>query len=100
MNAVGAIENERGAITISTWYENNQYRIVFSDNGKGIAPEHQEHIFEPFFTTKDARHGTGLGLSVSQQVIKEHHGAIEFDSSPGKGTRFVITLPRNDKTDR
>jgi two-component system NtrC family sensor kinase len=98
MNALGAIENERGAISISTRHEKNQYHIVFSDNGKGIAPEHQGHIFEPFFTTKDAHHGTGLGLSVSQQVIKEHHGTIEFESSPGKETRFIIILPQNDKT--
>ena len=93
MNALGAIENSDGVISISTRHEDDQYRIAFSDNGKGIAVEHREHIFEPFFTTKDASHGTGLGLSVSQQVIKEHHGAIDFESSPGKGTKFIIILP-------
>jgi signal transduction histidine kinase/CheY-like chemotaxis protein len=93
MNALGAIEGPQGVISISTHYENDEYRIAFSDNGKGIAAEHQEHIFEPFFTTKDASHGTGLGLSVSQQVIKEHHGAIDFESNLGKGTKFIILLP-------
>ena len=93
MNALGAIETSQGVISISTRYENHEYRIAFSDNGKGIAPEHQEHIFEPFFTTKDASKGTGLGLSVSLQVIKEHHGTIDFESAPGKGTKFIIILP-------
>ena len=93
INALGAIEDPKGIISISTRYENNEYRIVFSDNGKGIDPEHQEHIFEPFFTTKEASKGTGLGLSVSLQVIKEHHGTIDFETKPGKGTKFIITLP-------
>ncbi|MFN8383446.1 MAG: response regulator [Anaerolineales bacterium] len=99
MNALGAIENTKGVISISTRYENNEYRIVFSDNGKGIEPEHQEHIFEPFFTTKEASKGTGLGLSVSLQVIKEHHGTIDFETKPGKGTRFIITLPTIQQTE-
>lgn len=93
MNALGAIESSKGVISISTRYENQAYRIVFSDNGKGITPEHQKHIFKPFFTTKEASKGTGLGLSVSLQVIKEHHGTIDFETNPGKGTKFIITLP-------
>jgi len=98
-NALGAIESKRGRISISTRYENQEFKIVFSDNGKGILPEHQEHIFEPFFTTKEAGKGTGLGLSVSLQAIKEHHGNIEFESTPGKGTKFVIILPAIDPDD-
>ncbi len=93
MNALGAIEDADGVVSISTRYENHEYRIAFSDNGKGIAPEHQEHIFEPFFTTKEAGKGTGLGLSVSLQVIKEHHGTIDFETAPGKGAKFIILLP-------
>ena len=93
MNALGAIENSKGVITIMTRYEDHEYRISFSDNGNGIAPEHQEHIFEPFYTTKEASKGTGLGLSVSLQVIKEHHGSIDFETKPGKGTKFIILLP-------
>jgi two-component system NtrC family sensor kinase len=96
-NALGAIDSERGKISISTRYENKEFYIVFSDNGKGIPPEHQSRIFEPFFTTKEAGKGTGLGLSVSLQVIKEHHGDIEFDSTPGKGTKFIVILPDIDK---
>lgn len=92
MNALGAIEGSKGQISISTRYENQEYRIVFSDNGQGILPQHQEHVFEPFFTTKEAGKGTGLGLYVSLQVIKEHHGAIHFETKPGKGTKFIILL--------
>jgi len=78
---------------ISTRYEKNEYRIAFSDNGKGILPEHQEQIFKPFFTTKGVGKGTGLGLYVSFQVIKEHHGEMHFETKPGKGTKFIIILP-------
>lgn len=96
-NALGAIDTKRGKISISTRYENREFYIVFSDNGKGILPEHQSRIFEPFFTTKEAGKGTGLGLSVSLQVIKEHHGDIEFESRPGKATKFIIMLPEIDQ---
>jgi len=93
-NAIGAmIEPGQGTISISTRYENKEFRIVFSDNGKGILPEHKQRIFEPFFTTKDAGKGTGLGLSVSLQVIKDHHGTIDVESPPGKGAKFIIILP-------
>jgi two-component system NtrC family sensor kinase len=95
-NALGAIEANPGRISISTRYENKAFTIVFSDNGKGILPEHQEHIFEPFFTTKEAGKGTGLGLSVSLQAIKEHHGDIQFETTPGVGTKFIVILPDID----
>jgi two-component system NtrC family sensor kinase len=95
-NALGAIESNQGRISISTRYENKAFTIVFSDNGKGILPEHQGHIFEPFFTTKEAGKGTGLGLSVSLQAIKEHNGDIEFETTPGAGTKFIILLPDID----
>jgi two-component system NtrC family sensor kinase len=95
-NALGAIESNQGRITISTRYENKAFTVVFSDNGKGILPEYQEHIFEPFFTTKEAGKGTGLGLSVSLQAIKEHHGDIQFETTPGAGTKFIVVLPDID----
>ena len=95
-NALGAIVSNRGKISVSTRYENKEFHIVFSDNGKGILPEHQSRIFEPFFTTKEAGQGTGLGLSVSLQAIKEHHGNIQVESTPGKGTKFIIVLPHFD----
>jgi signal transduction histidine kinase len=58
-----------------------------------MTPEVQRRLFDPFFTTKGAR-GTGLGLSVSQAIIKGHHGTLSVDSAAGRGTTFVITLPQ------
>ncbi len=68
-------------------------KISFEDNGPGISPEHIGHVFDPFFTTKDIGEGTGLGLSVSYGIIKEHGGEIRVESEPGRFTRFVIHLP-------
>lgn len=95
-NAMDAIASKRGRISISTRYENRDFVVVVSDNGRGMSPEHQEHVFEPFYTTKEPGKGTGLGLSVSLQAIKEHHGDIQFESAPGKGTKFVVILPDID----
>jgi two-component system NtrC family sensor kinase len=67
-------------------------RLVFADNGPGIAPENLAQIFEPFFSTKHK--GTGLGLALVQQIVSEHGGRIEVDCPPGGGTRFAILLPQ------
>jgi len=98
-NALGAVESSNGVITISTCHENHEFRISFSDNGKGILPEHQEQIFKPFFTTKGVGKGTGLGLYVSLQVIKELHGEMHFETKPSKGTKFIIILPDIDRNE-
>jgi signal transduction histidine kinase/CheY-like chemotaxis protein len=98
-NALGAIESSKGVISISTSYEKREFRITFSDNGKGILPEYQEQIFKPFFTTKGVGKGTGLGLYVSLQVIKEHRGEMHFETKPGKGTKFIIILPDIERSE-
>jgi signal transduction histidine kinase len=67
--------------------------IAFEDNGAGIPTEHLGQIFDPFFTTKDIGEGTGLGLSVSYGIIKDHGGEIRVESQPGGFTRFTISLP-------
>jgi PAS domain S-box-containing protein len=67
-------------------------RISVSDNGSGIQPEHLKQIFEPFFTTKQST-GTGLGLWVTQQLVKKHAGKIKVRSIPGKGTVVQVSLP-------
>ncbi|HHT9153635.1 MAG TPA: two-component system sensor histidine kinase NtrB [Candidatus Hypogeohydataceae bacterium YC40] len=68
-------------------------RIVFEDNGPGIAPEHMAKLFEPFFTTKPEGVGTGLGLSTCKNIVEGHGGFIQVESEVGKGSRFAVVLP-------
>ncbi len=68
-------------------------KIFLSDTGYGIPQEHLPKIFDPFFTTSERVEGTGLGLSLTRKIIKEHGGTIEVNSTVGKGTSFCITLP-------
>jgi signal transduction histidine kinase len=69
--------------------------IRIRDNGTGIPPEVKEKMFNPFFTTKPAGEGTGLGLSMSHDIIvKQHGGTIDVDTCPGDFTEFRIVLPR------
>jgi signal transduction histidine kinase len=71
--------------------------IRIRDNGLGISPGYKDKIFQPFFTTKPAGQGTGLGLSLSYDIItKEHHGTIELESREGEYAEFVIRLPMRD----
>jgi two-component system, NtrC family, sensor kinase len=73
----------------------NNVEIRIRDNGGGIAPEIREKIFHPFFTTKPPGEGTGLGLSLSYDiVVKQHGGSIEVDTQPGEFTEFKVILPR------
>lgn len=93
VNSIDAIDKEHGRITISSRYADHEFRVVITDNGKGIPEDQLTRIFEPFFTTKVAGKGTGLGLSVCLRVIKEHQGSIQVESQTGKGSRFTIILP-------
>src|SRR3989338_1357342 len=68
-------------------------RISFEDSGPGIPAEQIGRVFDPFFTTKDIGEGTGLGLSVSYGIVKDHGGEIRVESQPGRFTRFIIHLP-------
>jgi two-component system NtrC family sensor kinase len=91
LNAGGAMPHG-GELTVRTESaEEGRVRIVFSDNGCGIPAESLEKIFEPFYTTKER--GTGLGLAITRQIIEQHHGEIQIESEPGKGTTVVVTLP-------
>lgn len=81
-------------ITIRLRTEGETVVIDIEDNGPGMSESVQKHIFEPFFTTKEVGSGTGLGLSVSYFIVKQHHqGDIEVHSKAGLGTRFSILLP-------
>ncbi|MFB2894403.1 PAS domain-containing protein [Aerosakkonemataceae cyanobacterium BLCC-F50] len=101
-NAIDALEDAYNAkilvnpaISIHTKIiENNQVMIILSDNGPGITQKVKSHLFDPFFTTKPIGKGTGMGLSISYQIITEkHHGTLDCFSEPGKGTEFVIKIP-------
>jgi signal transduction histidine kinase len=70
--------------------------IAVEDQGSGIPPEHLPRIFDPFFTTKGVGEGTGLGLSVSYGIVRDHRGTIEVDTTPGRGSRFTVLLPLAD----
>ena len=65
--------------------------VSVCDEGKGVPPEILDHLFEPFVTSKER--GTGLGLAVSQRIVREHQGNITVDRSPDGGARFTVTLP-------
>jgi len=71
--------------------------IEVQDNGSGIRPEHLPHIFEPFFTTKPVGQGTGLGLSVSFGIVRDHGGVIEVETEVGRGSMFRVRLPLQPK---
>ena len=73
---------------------NNEVAIEIKDFGSGIPKEIQSRIFEPFFTTKSKKDGTGLGLSVAQEIIHNQKGSLNFESEEGKGTTFEIRLKR------
>lgn len=97
-NAIHALtdhlaENPNPLITIKTSQINEFIKIEIGDNGPGMPESVKERIFEPFFTTKAVGKGTGLGLSIVYTIIENHKGTLEVDTSEGKGTNFIITLP-------
>jgi two-component system NtrC family sensor kinase len=100
VNAAEAMSEGGGALTITTGITSDESSIFisFHDEGTGIPSEIQSKIFDPFFTTKGVGKGTGLGLSTSYGIIQSHHGNIDVESQPGKGTSFTIYLPRSENT--
>ena len=95
-NAIDALaEVSHPQITILTEFEDDQAIIKISDNGLGMHEGVRSQIFNPFFTTKPIGKGTGMGLSISYQIVTERHGgSITCDSSAGSGTTFTIQIPQ------
>ena len=99
LNAVQAMLPNGGTLRLTTRHHGPGCGCVveIADTGKGILPEHLEKIFTPFFTTKD--NGSGLGLSVSYGIVKDHGGDIQVSSTPGQGTSFEIVIPGESPLD-
>ena len=91
-NSIQAFDGkENGMIQLKLDLENEFCKISITDNGKGIPHERQNKVFVPYFTTKST--GTGIGLSITKQIIENHNGKIYFESQENKGTTFFIELP-------
>jgi two-component system, sporulation sensor kinase E len=90
INAVEAVEKNKGIITVTTEEKNNKCVVTIRDNGKGISPDDLNRIFEPYFSSKE--NGIGLGLTSTQTIIYNHRGTIHVESQLSKGTSFVVTF--------
>jgi len=88
-------EGRNAVIEVKTRNSGNHIGIRIHDNGPGIPEAIREKIFEPFFTTKPTGEGTGLGLSMTYDIINLHKGTLQIETEPGEFTEFIITLPKN-----
>ncbi len=82
-----------GRITIATEQTDDGVRLLVEDNGTGIPEDIVKKIWSPFFTTKRRASGTGIGLSISSRILREHNADIRVESTPGRGARFIMTFP-------
>ena len=90
LNAIDAT-GKGGTIAIRANADHGRMALRVSDDGIGISSDVHAKLFRPYFTTK--KHGTGLGLFVIKKIVEEHSGEVNFESSPGRGTTFLIELP-------
>lgn len=97
-NALNAVADNGGGIRLVTAYEplDEFVTITVCDEGTGMTPDVLERVAEPFFTTRFDQGGTGLGVSISLSIIKEHKGTLTYDSAPGSGTTATVRLPVSD----
>ena len=90
------VKSYKPDISVSTKKMDDKIKINISDNGNGIPAKVMDKIFQPFFTTKPTGEGTGLGLSLSYDIIKGHGGEITAETKEGEGTTFTILLPADN----
>ncbi len=90
---LGTLEVYTPLVSISTSKKENKIEIVISDNGNGIPDSIKDKIFQPFFTTKPTGQGTGLGLSLSYDMVKAHGGELKVETKEGVGSEFMVSLP-------
>ena len=96
VNAAHAIDEgnvPNNQISVRAWTERDHVCIEVTDTGKGIAPENLQKIFEPFYTTKGVGLGSGLGLSISRNILSEFNGSLSVTSKLGTGSSFLVRLP-------
>jgi two-component system NtrC family sensor kinase len=96
-NAIDAMP-DGGTLRIRTRAEPTAVEVIIEDTGTGIPAEHLPHIFEAFYTTKPGIRGVGLGLFVSEGIVRGHQGELRVENGFGEGTRFVVRLPRETLT--
>ncbi|MBN2196216.1 MAG: hypothetical protein JW751_25610 [Polyangiaceae bacterium] len=94
MNAAQSIDGT-GHIHVRTFADEDRIHVAITDTGCGIPKEHLDRIFDVGFTTKGIGEGTGLGLPISRQIMRDHHGTIMVESRVGAGTTFTVSLPRD-----
>jgi two-component system NtrC family sensor kinase len=99
VNAAEAMPSGGWLIVATGMRDSEQVYVSVRDTGGGIAPEVMPHIFEPFFTTKADTNGSGLGLAIAHGIVSQHGGDITVNSTPGKGTEFMIVLPARGRPD-
>lgn len=95
-NACQAMKENGGSLSIVTELEKDFLNITFTDEGVGMDEATSQKMFDPFFTTKPIGEGTGLGMSISYKIVREHKGIIIAESRPNEGTSIVIQLPLNE----
>ncbi len=95
LNAFQAIGKD-GTVTVRSLQRNQRIVVEIEDTGAGMTEEVKQHVFNLYFTTKED--GGGIGLAVCRNIIRAHEGTIEFESEPGKGTRFILEFPRKEQT--
>jgi signal transduction histidine kinase len=93
VNAAQAVSKKGGEVSIATRLDGDTVKVTVRDTGDGIPSSIIDKIFDPFFTTKPVGEGAGLGLSITFGIVERHHGTIEVESQPLKGTTFTVSIP-------